>query len=135
MRGASWHAMKRPNFLSPMRWGALLIFAGVTVAAHAADSEESGWTFYERFQSSINSLGAVNQLDNSVGYKFNSHFGVDAGLPVYFVWPSNSSTSTTPSSNGIGNVYAQARLSLPNPLLNFESTLTGTAPTGDKSTG
>jgi len=121
------------------RYAALLLLAVGNMFAHRAESDEvtRGFTFYERFQGSVNTLGAVNQLDTSFGYKFNSHFGVDAGIPVYFVRPSSSTTATTgtSSSNGIGNVYGQVRLTFANPVLNYESTVTGTAPTGDKTTG
>jgi hypothetical protein len=116
----------------------LLLLAG-NLFAQGVESDDStrGVTFYERFQGSVNTLGAVNDLDTSLGYKFNSHFSVDGGIPVYFVRPSSStiaSTSST-SSNGIGNVYGQLRLTFANPLLNYESTLTGTAPTGNKASG
>ena len=120
-------------------YAALLLIAGANLFGQGADSDDatSGFTFYERFQGSVNTLGAVNQFDTSIGYRFNSHFGVDAGIPVYLVRPSSSTTATTgtPSSNGIGNVYSQVRLTFANPVLNYESTVTGTAPTGDKATG
>jgi hypothetical protein len=100
-------------------------------------TETSGFAFYERFQGSASSLGWVNQLDTSVGYNFGAHFSLDAGLPVYFIRPSSSTIAATGTSsgNGIGNVYAQIRLSEANPIVNFASTLTGTAPTGDKTNG
>jgi hypothetical protein len=117
----------------------LLFIAGANTFAQGTESDGStrGLTFYERFQGSVNTLGAVNELDSSLGYKFNSHFGIDGGIPVYFVRPSGAATATTgvASSNGIGNVYGQLRLTFANPMLNFESTVTGTAPTGDKATG
>lgn len=124
-------------------YASLILFTRGNLFAQGAESDDSrGFTFYERFQGSVNTLGAVNQLDTSVGYKFNSHFGIDGGLPVYFVHASSSATGTTAtgttspsSSNGIGNVYGQARLTFANPVLNYESTLTGTAPTGDKASG
>ena len=125
--------------LTTLRYVALLLFASGQMFAQGAESDDSsrGFTFYERFQGSVNTLGAVNQLDTSLGYNFNSHFGVDAGIPVYFVRPSISTMSTTgtSASNGIGNVYGQVRLTFANPILNYASTVTGTAPTGDKATG
>lgn len=143
--GVAWQvlyvtAMKRSLFLfRGPRSAALLMLAGSAAFAQGAESDDAarGFTFTERFQSSINTLGSVNDLDSNIGYNFNSHLSVDGGLPVYFVRTSNSTTSTATasSSNGIGNVYAQARLTFANPLLNYESTVTGTAPTGDKATG
>lgn len=115
------------------------VLCGGWSAAFGADNgdDSHGFSFYERFQGSVNSLGAVNELDSSVGYNFNSHLSIDGGLPVYFIRPSSSSTATTgiSSSNGIGNVYGQVRLTLANPLVNFASTATGTAPTGNKANG
>ncbi|HEV2615154.1 MAG TPA: hypothetical protein VGU63_00945, partial [Candidatus Acidoferrales bacterium] len=49
------------------------------------------WT--EQFDGSINSEGHVMELDSTVGYVFSRHFGVDGGIPVYFV-RDNSTTST-----------------------------------------
>jgi hypothetical protein len=130
--------MTRSLFLfRGLRDASLLLFAVAMACAQGAESDDAarGFTFTERFQSSMNTLGSVNEIDSNVGYNFNSHLSVDGGLPVYFVRPANSTTSPTTSSNGIGNVYAQARLTLANPLLDYESTVTGTAPTGDKATG
>lgn len=125
------------SFRGP-RTTALLLSAGIAAFAQGVESGDTarGFTFTERFQSSINTLGSVNDLDSNIGYNFNSHLSVDGGLPVYFVRPSSSTASMTSTSlNGIGNVYAQGRVTFANPLLNYESTLTGTAPTGDKATG
>lgn len=125
--------------LKKAQYAVLILVGGWNLVAQGAESDEveHGFTFYERFAGSVNTLGAVNQLDSSLGYKFNSHLGIDGGIPIYFVRPSNTTSATTgiSSSNGIGNVYGQVRLTFANPVLNFESTATGTAPTGDKATG
>jgi hypothetical protein len=118
-----------------LRFAVLITLAGWPLFGQS--TETSGFAFYERFQGSASSLGWVNQLDTSVGYNFGAHFSLDAGLPVYFIRPSSSTIAATGTSsgNGIGNVYAQIRLSEANPIVNFASTLTGTAPTGDKTNG
>lgn len=124
-------------------YASLMLLAGGALFAQSIESDDSrGFTFYERFQGSVNTLGVVNDLDTSIGYKFNPHFGIDGGLPIYFVHASSSTagaagtgTTSPSSSNGIGNVYGQLRLTFANPVLNYESTLTGTAPTGDKASG
>ena len=117
-------------FLSPF---------GATLRAQSpssSENEEKGLTFYEQFQGSSNSLGQIMKLDTSVGWDFNRYFGVDAGVPFYFIRASTTAASTgAQSGNGIGNVYADLRLTLLNPLVNYSSTLTGTAPTGDKALG
>lgn len=118
---------------------AILTLAGRPVFAQSTESGASlhGFTFYEQFQGSASALGVINELDSSVGYNFNSHFSMDVGLPVYFVQPSSSTTAGTGSyaANGIGNVYLQLRLALPNPIANYTSTVTGTAPTGNRADG
>jgi hypothetical protein len=103
----------------------------------AQSSESEHFTFDERVQGSVNALGAVTKLDTSGGYIFNPHWSVSLGVPFYFVSPSSSTTASTGASsvNGLGNVYAQIRLALPNPALNYVSTLTGAAPTGDRDKG
>ncbi len=114
-----------------------------TAAAQSTNSpvdESKGWTFYEDFLGSSNTLGQVTKLDSSLGYNFNRYFGVDAGLPVYFVHTSSSTTSTTSSTgsrtnSGLGNLYADLRFTFDNPVVNFASTLRGSAPTGDTSIG
>jgi hypothetical protein len=79
----------------------------------------------------------VNQLDSNLAYTFNSHFTLDGGIPLYFVRPSSSTIASTgaSSTNGTGNAYLQARFSLTNPIANYASTITGTAPTGDEAAG
>jgi len=118
-----------------LRFAVLVTLAGCRLFGQS--TETSGFAFYERFQGSASSLGWVNQLDTSVGYNFGAHFSLDAGLPVYFIRPSSSTIAATGTSsgNGIGNVYAQLRLSEANRIVNFASTLTGTAPTGSKTNG
>jgi hypothetical protein len=104
----------------------------------AQDSDESGrFTFEGHVQGSTNSLGSVTRLDSSAGYLFTRHWSLSFGVPYYFVNPASSAqaSSGTGSFNGVGNVFSELRLSLPNPLVNYVSTVTGTAPTGDRDKG
>ena len=95
----------------------------------------SGWLWVEQFSgSATNGAGQVMSLNSMTGYNFTSHFGVVAGLPVYFIHDSSSTTGAV-SSNGIGDVYAGLRFSLANPIVNYRTTLVGTAPTGDTAKG
>ncbi|MGD0497434.1 MAG: hypothetical protein ABSC23_03255 [Bryobacteraceae bacterium] len=102
-----------------------------------AQGESSGFTFDASVQGSANSLATVTKLDASVGYSFNRHWQVDLGVPYYFVSPSSSTTAATGAEavRGIGNAYAQIRFMLPNPLVNYVSTVTGSGPTGDRNKG
>lgn len=116
----------------------MLFASSQCVAAQPEDSweQERGMVFYEKFQGSSNTLGQVMKMDSKVGYNFNNHVGIDAGVPFYFVRPSpTSSTTGSTSNNGLGNAYIDLRLTINNPTVNFASTLTGAAPTGDAATG
>src|SRR5215471_10956746 len=105
---------------------------------YAADSpdEAKGFTFYGALQGSANSDAQVNRLDASVGYNFNRTFGVDFGLPFYFV---NSNFSTDPSLNGfrsgLGNAFINFRLMPRLADWRYVPSLMVTAPTGDRDLG
>ena len=98
------------------------------------DGAQPGWLWTEGFEGSSDSTGTVTKFASSLGYNFTRHFGVDLGVPVYFVRTS-SSTGGSQTNNGIGNAFVDARLMLPNSRLNYYSTLTGGAPTGDSAKG
>ena len=103
-----------------------------------ADNFSNRYLWTESFSGSTNSAGRVMSLDSTVGYVFSPQLGVDAGIPVYFVhssYTNSSGTTTTTSNNGLGDLYAQLRLSFPNPVLNYRTVLTGAAPTGNTATG
>ncbi len=95
---------------------------------------DTGFTSYVEFDGTSNAAGQVYRLNSSVGYSFTEHFGVDVGVPIYFVRPSTSNTSGV-SGNGLGNPYLDLRLKFLNPVVNFGSVLTGFAPAGDSKLG
>jgi hypothetical protein len=107
-------------------------------------SEQKGFTGFEAFQGSLNSDSKMFKLDSNAGYDFNKHFGVFAGMPVYFA---NTQTVTTQingnattttqdvTNNGLGNAYFGLALRAPNQTLDYSSTLTFAAPTGSTSKG
>src|SRR5258708_3882596 len=104
----------------------------------AAMRSEDHFTWVEQFDGSSNTEGQVMLLDSSVGYQFGRHLLFDGGVPIYFVranTTTSSGASTTSSFTELGDVYGQARLSFPNPMLNFKTQLTGRAPTGSTSDG
>jgi hypothetical protein len=119
---------------------AMLALASIAAAQSvpAAPSQgDTGFTSYVEFDGTSNAEGQVYRVNSSVGYSFTPHFGVDAGVPVYFVRPSSSVTGTTGSTsgNGMGNPYLDLRLKFLNPTVNFGSVLTGYAPAGDSKLG
>jgi hypothetical protein len=103
----------------------------------------SGFTEIESFQGTVNSSERLLKLDSTIGWDFNRHFGVFAGVPVYFVHvPSTTTTSGTTtttvpgaSNNGLGNVYLGLNFRAPNPTLNYASEITAGAPTGSSRKG
>ena len=110
---------------------------GMTAAQAApaqSGNDDKGFTSYVQFAGTSNSDGQVYKLDPSVGYNFSGHFGMDVGIPVYFVRASSTTAGTT-STNGIGNPYVDVRVKYLNPLFNFGSILTGYAPAGDSKKG
>jgi len=119
---------------------AALFFAVISAAlasaqakSEASASYETGFTSYVEFGGSANSLGQVYELDSSVGYSFTPHFGLDFGIPVYFVNTSSSGGST--SSSGAGNPSVDLRWKYPQSSINYATVVTGSAPLGDKTLG
>jgi len=113
----------------------------VCMAACGLRGQESGesgrFTFEGRVQGSANSLGSVTRLDSSAGYQLSRRWSLSLGVPYYFVNPSSSTQASTGtgSFSGVGNVFSELRFALPNPAVNYVSTVTGTAPTGDRDQG
>lgn len=97
-----------------------------------------GLTLAGRLEGSINSDGQVTDLNTSIGYNFNRHFGLDVGIPFYFNHTASTISQTSPSTasgKGIGDFYADIRSSWEGRILNLDSSLTGTAPTGSQGKG
>jgi hypothetical protein len=124
--------------VSPIaRWWGVAVALSILPPGFAQQSGEAGSTFYTSFQGNSSSLGQVMRLDPSIGYRFNRFFEVDFGLPFYFIRPSVAATQNFAgnSESGLGNSYTDLRLSFRNPVVNYGSTLTVTAPTGDRDKG
>ena len=112
---------------------AMLIFP--LNCSQAADGDGKP-IFYSGFSGSYNDPGWIFKLDTSAGYRFNSHFEITAGLPVYFVQiPDESTDDTASSKSGIGNFYIDLRLMAERDGFYFGSSLRGTAPTGNAEEG
>src|SRR5438270_5048583 len=105
---------------------------------------QKGFTGFESFQGSLNSDSKMFKLDSSAGYDFNKHFGLFAGMPLYFANTQtvttqvNCNTTTTTqnvTNNGFGNAYFGLVMRAPNKTLDYSSTLTFATPTGSTSKG
>lgn len=93
-------------------------------------------SFGTSLQSSVNSLAAVSRFDVSGAYQFQKHWQLTLGVPFYFIDPRGATASAGyTSARGLGNVYTALRYTHLSPRVNYASTLTATAPTGDRSQG
>jgi len=105
---------------------------------HNVEGFTPGWTLGAKFEGSYSSDGSVYDLGSALGYNFSRHFGVDAGVPFYFVSAPSSIKKNNPgavSGIGVGTFFADLRLNYPNPSLNFSSAVHLTAPTGETKKG
>ncbi len=125
-----------------------LAMVGVTIPAcgqyEPTPDFQKGFTGYEAFQGSVNSDSRMFKLDSNAGYDFNKHFGLFAGMPLYFantqttITQVNGTATTTTSNvtnNGIGNAYFGLAMRAPNKTLDYSSTATFAAPTGSTTKG
>jgi hypothetical protein len=104
---------------------------------------EKGITWFETFQGTINSDSRIYKIDSNLGWDFNKHFGVFAGVPMYVAnvpcsTTTNGTTTTTNASStnsGIGNAYLGFALKAPSPKLHYASAVTAYAPTGSVARG
>jgi hypothetical protein len=121
-------------FLSALLAATVRLVAQKSSTAPAESPQ--GFTEVESFQGMVNSDERLMKLDSTAGWDFNRHFGVFAGLPVYFAHLSSSTTATSGTSHdGIGNAYLGFAFRAPNPTVNYASALTLAAPTGDTKKG
>jgi hypothetical protein len=97
-----------------------------------------GMTLGAKFEGSYSSDGSVYDLGSALGYNFSRHFGIDAGVPFYFVsTPSfiKKNNAGAVSGIGVGTLFTDLRINYPYPSVNFSSALHLTAPTGDTKKG
>ncbi len=107
--------------------------AGAQSGPTPALKNDAGFTSYAAFEGTSDSDGQVYAFSPSVGYNFNRHFGMDLGVPFYLVRASTSLGGT--SSNGIGNPSLDLRFKVLNPVVDFASVVTGSAPVADSKKG
>jgi hypothetical protein len=97
-----------------------------------------GWGFGVKFEGSSSGDGTITDLAAGVGYNFSRHFGVDLGVPYYFVGTPSSIKQKNPSAvsgNGLGSFGADLKWNFPRKTLNYASTIHLGAPTGDTKKG
>jgi len=97
-----------------------------------------GWGFGMKFEGSSSGDGTITDLATGVGYNFSHHFGVDLGVPYYFVGTPSSikqKKTSAVSGNGLGTFGADLKWNFPGKTLNRASTIHLGAPTGDTKKG
>ncbi len=120
-----------------IRVGMLFLAAWMTAAAQSAPPAEQG-AGERGFVSAIGMEGSfensshVVEVGTLAGYRFDRHVQFDVGLPFYLV---SSTSSSSGSSTGVGNLAAALRFFVPNQSLNYATSLTAFAPTGNESLG
>jgi hypothetical protein len=107
-------------------------------AENKADGFTTGWTLGTHFEGSYSGDGGVYDVGSALGYNFSRHFGIDAGVPLYFVSSSSTIKKNNPgavSGVGVGTFFTDLRLNYPNQSLNYSSAIHLTAPTADTKKG
>jgi hypothetical protein len=105
-----------------------------SASASSSEQQTAGFTLNTSFGGSADSDSDVFAWTTTTGYIFNKHFSADVGVPILFV-QGTTSTGTSTSNAGLGNVFGQLNFIDKNPTLNFGSAATAALPTGDTSKG
>jgi hypothetical protein len=113
----------------------VLWFASGAAAQSAAVAETAatGVAADMKVDLSNSAQGAFLQLVPSVGYSFNS-WGADVGIPLESGNASATAASAT-SQRGLGDLFLKVYYTVGSERVSFMSTVLGTAPTGDSTTG
>jgi hypothetical protein len=112
--------------------------AATNPASKDAGGFSPGWTLGARFEGSVSGDGGVYDLGTALGYNFTHHFGMDAGVPFYFITVPSSIQQSNPgavSGVGMGSFFTDLLLTYPNTSLNYSSAIHLTAPTGETKKG
>jgi hypothetical protein len=111
------------------------------------DLNGKGFSMYTNFEQTHDSSSNWSSvLDENVTYDFNKVFAMGVGVPFYLSYnqvdtsiTTGTTTSTQPvltqAYNSIGDVRLALKFSTPTPVVRYVATITGTAPTGDTSSG
>src|SRR5215467_12263353 len=98
----------RSIVLALMLMVGLSAFTQISSSKSKESDDAKGFSEIESIQATVNSDQRLFKLDSTVGWDFNKHFGVFAGVPVYFVeipsftTTTGTTTTTTPSSSNKG---------------------------------
>lgn len=97
-----------------------------------------GWGYGVKFEGSTDADGTVTDLSTGVGYNFSRHFGVDLGVPYYFIGTPSAikqKNAQAVSGDGLGSVGMDLKWNYPEEAFTYASTIHLGAPTGDEKKG
>ena len=103
-----------------------------------AEGFTPGFNAGMKFEGGTSSDGSIFDLSTGVGYNFSRHFGVDLGIPYYFVGTPSSVKKNNPqavSGDGLGSLGADLKWNFAGELVNYDPTIHLTAPTGETKKG
>ena len=112
--------------------------AAVGSAQKSTEGFTPGWGFGSKFEGSTSGDGMIADLATGLGYNFTPHFGMDLGVPYYFIGTPSSIKQKNPeavSGAGLGNVGIDLKCNYPGSALNYASAIHLGAPTGDEKKG
>ncbi len=124
--------------LCPVSFGQSPIPAASGPAKDNPGGFTPGITLGAKFEGSYSSDGGVYDFGSALGYNFSRHFGVDVGVPFYFINTPTSVKNSNPgavSGIGVGSFFTDLKWNYPNKSLNYSPAVHVTAPTGDKKKG
>src|SRR5215467_2184674 len=90
------------------------------------DGFTPGWGYGVKFEGSTSDDGTVTDLGSGVGYNFSRHFGMDVGVPFYFIGTPSSIKGKNPnavSGYGFGDVGGDLKWIYPNHVLTYAPTI------------
>ncbi len=124
-----------------LRIGAMIVLRIVVIAAFAtaawAQEEGSGFTLEMTMDGTANALGTIMRFDPTAGYRINRYVAIEAGIPTYYVKPSETALPylSAASGGGLGNAHAALRLNFDSTAVTYRPSFTVTAPTGSEERG
>jgi hypothetical protein len=102
--------------------------------ARDTDTPATGFVAGVRLDYSRSEPGNLTDVTPSAGYQFPS-WRLAVGLPVVFSSPAAHATNAASSVRGVGDASGSVSYALGGPAAFWKSSLTGTAPTGDRTLG
>lgn len=126
------HAQSAPSASDSEQTG-----ASRRTSVQTPDRDYQGFNAYVRLRGTGNSTGVLLKLDSSLGYDFNRSLGVFVGIPVYFAHDAADSAAglRASQSRGLGDFYFGGDFYSPSRWVDYTSTLTLEAPTGNVAEG